>query len=191
MPFATLGCARSIDVGKLNRNGCLVTGWAGSWQWTRDSNQVATIGLTAHQGSLRLTYRWRLADNEWNDVEERVGIVWRNCPFGGRRPLFHCPGVVNGRTCGRSVLKLYGVGRYFLCRHCYRLSYASQSEDPWDRCCGEQTRSAPGSEANLVPPHSFPAALRACTRRPTNVCSTRSSIAKHSLNKSSHYLSNA
>jgi hypothetical protein len=126
-------CARSIDVGKLNRNGCLVTGWAGSWQWTRDGNQVATIGLTAHQGSLRLTYRWRLADNEWNDVDERVGIVWRNCPFGGRRPLFLCPGVVNGRICGRAVLKLYGADRFFLCRHCYRLSYASQSEDPWDR----------------------------------------------------------
>jgi hypothetical protein len=70
-PPPRIECGRSIDVGKLNRNGCLVTGWAGSWQWTRDGNQVATIGLAAHQGSLRLTYRWRLADNEWNDVDER------------------------------------------------------------------------------------------------------------------------
>jgi hypothetical protein len=31
--------------------------------------------------------------------------------------------------CGRRVAKLYGPGRYFLCRHCYRLSHASQSED--------------------------------------------------------------
>jgi hypothetical protein len=39
---------------------------------------------------------------------------------------------VNGMACGRRVAKLHG-GRYFLCRHCYRLAYASQSEDTWDR----------------------------------------------------------
>ena len=32
-------------------------------------------------------------------------------------------------ACGRRVAKLYGPGRYFVCRHCYRLAYASQSED--------------------------------------------------------------
>ena len=31
------------------------------------------------------------------------------------------------------MAKLYGPGRYFLCRHCYRLAYASQSEDAMDR----------------------------------------------------------
>src|SRR5438067_910854 len=50
-----------------------------------------------------------------------------------RRPYFVCPGVVNGTACGRRVAKLYGAGRYFVCRHCYRLSYASQSEGEWDR----------------------------------------------------------
>ena len=55
------------------------------------------------------------------------------CEFGGNRPYFLCPGVVNGIACGRRVIKLYGVGRYFLCRHCYRLVYASQREDDMDR----------------------------------------------------------
>jgi hypothetical protein len=32
-------------------------------------------------------------------------------------------------ACGRRVAKLYRAGRYFLCRHCYRLPYASQSQD--------------------------------------------------------------
>jgi hypothetical protein len=41
--------------------------------------------------------------------------------------------VVNGIACGRRVAKLYGPGRYFLCRHCYRLAHASQSEGVWDR----------------------------------------------------------
>ena len=30
-------------------------------------------------------------------------------------------------------MKLYGAGTYFLCRHCYRLAYASQREDRYDR----------------------------------------------------------
>jgi len=55
------------------------------------------------------------------------------CRFGGARPYFVCPGVVNGITCGRRVAKLYGAGTYFLCRHCYRLAYASQREDRYDR----------------------------------------------------------
>jgi hypothetical protein len=41
--------------------------------------------------------------------------------------------VVNGLACGRRVAKLHASGRYFLCRHCYRLGHASQSEDAWDR----------------------------------------------------------
>jgi len=55
------------------------------------------------------------------------------CRFGGTRPYFICPGVVNGIICGRRVTKLYGATRYFLCRHCYRLAYASQREDRYDR----------------------------------------------------------
>ncbi len=31
------------------------------------------------------------------------------------------------------MAKLYGAGRYFLCRHCYGLTYASQSEGTRDR----------------------------------------------------------
>ena len=55
------------------------------------------------------------------------------CRFGGTRPYFMCPGVVNGVTCGRRVAKLLASGRYFLCRHCYRLAYDSQSESAWGR----------------------------------------------------------
>ena len=55
------------------------------------------------------------------------------CRFGGARPYFVCPGIVNGIACGRRVVKLYGAGAYFLCRHCYRLAYASQREDSYDR----------------------------------------------------------
>jgi hypothetical protein len=35
--------------------------------------------------------------------------------------------------CGRRVGKLYGPGRYFLCRHCYGLAYQSQRQQAHDR----------------------------------------------------------
>ncbi len=60
-------------------------------------------------------------------------IVRAPCQFGSSRPYFLCPGVVDGITCGRRVVKLYQRRRYFLCRHCYRLDYASQREDEMDR----------------------------------------------------------
>ena len=55
------------------------------------------------------------------------------CRFGGHRPWFICPGVVNDQPYRRRVVHLYGRGRYFCCRHCCRLAYASQAEKPLDR----------------------------------------------------------
>jgi hypothetical protein len=75
----------------------------------------------------------RIGSGDWQDVTEDVRIVRLRCRYGGTRPYFICPGIVNGVTCGRRVAKLYGPGRYFLCRHCYRLSHASQNEGEWDR----------------------------------------------------------
>jgi hypothetical protein len=40
---------------------------------------------------------------------------------------------MNGIACGRRAAKLHGPGRYFLCRHCYRLANASQREGKGDR----------------------------------------------------------
>ena len=124
---------RSIDVNRLHREGCLSAGWSGSWQWTRDGERVAWISLRAEPARLHLTYRVRVNGGDWEDVAETVRIVRVGCRFGGARPYFSCPGVVNGIACGRRVAKLYGPGRYFLCRHCYHLVHASQSEGLWDR----------------------------------------------------------
>jgi len=63
---------------------------------------------------LHLSYRVRVAGGDWEDVAETVRI---SCRFGGTRPYFICPGVVNGIPCCQRVVKLHGSGRYFLCRH--------------------------------------------------------------------------
>lgn len=124
---------RSIEVNSLHRQGCLRPGWVGRSLWTRDGEQVASINMRADHDGLHLAYRVRTGGGEWQDVAETVRTVRAPCRFGGTRPYFVCPGVVSGIACNRRVAKLYGSGRYFLCRHCYRLAHASQSEDMWDR----------------------------------------------------------
>lgn len=151
---ATVEASRSIDVNRLHREGCLRDGWAGNWQWTRDGERVAWINLRADGERLRLTYRVRIGGIDWEDVAETVRIVRVACRFGAARPYFICPGVVNGITCGRRVAKLHGAGRYFLCRHCYRLGHASQIEEPWDRALrrANKIRRRLGGEAGMAAP---------------------------------------
>jgi hypothetical protein len=125
--------ARALDVNRLHSAGCLIAGWFGGWQWTEDGERVAWIQLSAEAEHLHLKYYVRASDEEWHDVSETIRIVRVPGCYGGERPYFICPGVVNGILCGRRVVKLYGAGRYFLCRHCYRLTYSSQREGEWDR----------------------------------------------------------
>jgi hypothetical protein len=120
-------------VNRLHRAGCLHPGWSGGWQWTQDGERKAWINLEAGSDSLRLSYRVRAPGGDWTDIVETVSIIRISCRFGGTRPYFICPGVVNGVACGRRVAKLHGAGRYFLCRHCYRLAHASQHEGTWER----------------------------------------------------------
>src|SRR4051794_36064073 len=91
----TVEMCRSIDVNRLHRAGCLQPGYWGSWQWTRDCERVASINAHADVDQLHLSYRVRIAGGEWEDVSETVLIVRTPCRFGGTRPYFICPGVVN------------------------------------------------------------------------------------------------
>ena len=147
------GC-RSIDVNRLHREGCLRPGWSGGWQWTREGEKVASINLRTEYDLLHLSYRWRIGDRPWEDVAETVRIVRVDCRFGGARPYFICPGIVNGIACGRRVGKLYGPGRYYLCRHCYRLAHTSQSEGAWDRTLrrARKIRQRLGGSPSLATP---------------------------------------
>jgi hypothetical protein len=121
--------------------------------------------LRAEHDQLRLTYRVRSGGGEWQDLAETVHIVYVACRYGGRRPYFYCPGVVSGVVCARRVAKLYCGGRYFLCRHCYRLAYASQSERPFHRMVrrANAIRKRLGSEPGMA--STFPSRPRCMWRR--------------------------
>jgi hypothetical protein len=72
---------------------------------------------------------------------------------------------VNGIACGRRGAKLYGPGRYFLCRHCYRLAHASQSEDAQRRSMrrANKIRQRLGGNAGTASP--FPPKPKRMWRR--------------------------
>ncbi len=92
----TVESCRSLDVNRLHREGCITPGSRGACEWTRDGEKVVSIILRAEDDRLRLCYRARIGDGKWEDVEETVRIVRVPCRFGGARPYFICPGVVNG-----------------------------------------------------------------------------------------------
>jgi hypothetical protein len=162
---AKVEACRSIDANRLHREGCLKPGRICSMQWMRDGETVASINLRAEHDRLHLTYRVRIGGGDWEDINETVRIVRVPCRFGGARPYFVCPGVVNGIACGRRVAKLYGPGRYFVCRHCYRLAYASQSEDAQRRSMrrANKTRQRLGGNAGTASP--FPPKPKGMWRR--------------------------
>ena len=156
---------RSIDVNRLHGEGCLKPGRRSTLKWTRDGEPIASIELLAETDRLHLRYRVSVSSGEWEDVTESVRIVRVPCRYGGTRPYFICPGIVNGTACGRRVTKLYAPGRYFLCRHCYRLAYASQSEDLLNRSVrrANKIRQRLGGNGGMASP--FPPRPKGMWRR--------------------------
>ena len=132
--------SRSLDANKLNKAGVLSCGYRGGWRWSYDDGTEATIRLRMEDDRLVLSYRCRINNGAWQDVDQPVPITWSPCRYGGRRPYFTCPGVVNGVPCGKRVVKLHGAGRYFLCRGCHGLSYRSQQERGMDRALGKANK---------------------------------------------------
>ncbi len=64
-------------------------------------------------------------------LDYRVHLQTTTPHFGGIRWWFTCPLTTRGRPCRRRCEKLYVPpgGKYYGCRECYDLSYASRRED--------------------------------------------------------------
>jgi hypothetical protein len=129
----TVEGTRSLSVMKLARAGLLAGRQLSGWQWTSQDETTASIQIEGGRDAVTLQYRIRSYDEDWQPVTQRVPIRWTDCRLGGERPWFVCTVYANGVHCGRRVEKLYGAGRLFACRHCYRLGYAVQRGGPMDR----------------------------------------------------------
>jgi hypothetical protein len=129
----TVEVSRSLDVMKLARADYLSDGRFGTWRWTYANGTTATIDLQGGRREIILNYRVRSDGEEWHPIRQPVPIRWTPCCFGGERPWFVCNVSANGVYCGRQVARLYGAGRLFACRHCYRLGYTVQRIRPMDQ----------------------------------------------------------
>jgi hypothetical protein len=145
----------SLDVRDLHRKGLLKPGIRFRSPWSRAGRETGSIRGFVYQDQVILSYRHRSElGGEWEDVEESVPLEWTPCNFGGERPWFVCPGLVNGVACGRRVAILYGPGRYFLCRHRYDLVYESQRENEMNRALRRALaiREGLGGSTNMTKP---------------------------------------
>ena len=85
---------------------------------------------------MRLTYWYVPIDPDKKEtIDYRVRLATTKPRFGGVRWWFLCPLLVYGMPCGRRVGKLYMPpgGRYFGCRHCHKLNYASSQDSHMER----------------------------------------------------------
>src|SRR5262245_37562472 len=127
----TVEDCRQLDANRWAREKILEPGvhhW-GSWAWWRDAartEQTASIAYevdTLDLPTAQVRLRYNLT-RTGESLDYAVDLQTTPAGFGGVRWWFTCPLVVNGRACQRRVGKLYlpPGGRYFGCRHCYRLT---------------------------------------------------------------------
>jgi hypothetical protein len=124
-----------IDADNLTE-GVDYPGVHGTKRWGDEEDP--TVDLTVHfepddKDADRATHvrlEYTVADR-WSDRTTEnthpVELEYTECNFGGVRPWFRCPGVVDGEECRRRVRKLYlpRGAVYWLCRECYDLGYRS------------------------------------------------------------------
>src|SRR5262245_12802009 len=92
--------------------------------WSLGGDRIGSITLVAQQDGVRLLHHMNTTGAQI-DVE-LVSFAYTPNRFGGQRQWFRC------LNCYRRCRKIYG-GRYFRCRCCYHLRYASQREDAAQR----------------------------------------------------------
>jgi len=95
-----------------------------------------------------LNYRYKPRGGEWEDVEQVISFDRTSCNYGGFRTWFLCP------RCWQRVAVLYCAGKYFFCRYCYNLTYASQQVQRCDRLMmkARAIRERFGGSADLSAP---------------------------------------
>ena len=143
-------------------------GTASVVRWGDPDDPTATIGAHAegerHLEDETRTDRLRLVytttDPRTDETEERdytVSLEYTPCNYGGHRPWFRCPAVVDGRPCRRRCRKLYlpPRGSVFACRECYDLGYTSSrtSGKEWKQAELRYRRAFAKADAENRRPH--------------------------------------
>ncbi|MDB4285529.1 hypothetical protein N9903_01330 [bacterium] len=152
----TVENCRCIDISKFGTEGALRLGRHTSGQLTWSNNhtgeETASVGyeVNARDASdawLRLHYAVNAHGPDHENIDYKVPLETTRPNFGGLRWWFLCPAV----GCERRVRKLYLRGKYFACRHCYKLTYTScQDSYKSDRMFADFATDIPGMTASEV-----------------------------------------
>ena len=136
------GRSMPLDIRKITRNRPLVPGTGFSCEWLVCDRPVSSSYIDVESDGLVLSYR-RKSTGEV--VDQRVQVETTACHFGGQRNWFTCP------SCSKRVAVLYAPSRYFACRQCGGLGYATQKEGAGDRAStkADKLRKRLGWEAGI------------------------------------------
>ncbi len=137
------GDAMPLDIRKIASKNLLVSGNSFGWKWLVNDHQVAGISIRVDSESMALSYR---IQSTGEVVEQLVRTQTTPCHLGGQRHWFTCP------RCSKRVALLYAPGRYFACRTCGGLGYATQKEGAGDRAStrADKLRKRLGWEAGIL-----------------------------------------
>jgi hypothetical protein len=121
-----------ISIADLRKWGYLNSYKHGSLVWTRnDTGNESRISVTTNllTTAMYMQLSYAMTNNftgEKETFDYKIPITTTTPNYGGERFWFVCPLYKDGVQCGRRVAKLYG-GRWFGCRHCHDLSYATRN----------------------------------------------------------------
>jgi hypothetical protein len=116
-------------------------GWRGSVSWTSRGRPCGslvyeTVKAGPYGLGVRLLYRFTDGPGDPESLDYTVELTRTPCHYGGHRWWFVCGASRGGVYCGRRCAKLYRPpgAKYFACRECYDLTYAScQDSHKYDR----------------------------------------------------------
>ncbi len=110
---------RRLDSLEWYKKGLLFKpGRSWSMRWTNQNGDLtASIGCASTGGGVLVFYRSR-----GEDLSYKLPVELTPCNYGGSRPWFLCPAT----GCGRRSRFLHEAGRYYVCRTCAGLTYASR-----------------------------------------------------------------
>lgn len=127
MPKRTTQQCLSLDIRLLQKAGALEVGAILPWAWYHNGEMYAarlTVG-TSH--GIQLRGIEELLDRPGGPARRWIAITRTPCNLGGERAWWRCS------QCDRRIAIVYEDEGSWACRHCLRLTYASQSERPTNR----------------------------------------------------------
>ena len=135
-----------VELAYLRARGFLTPFRITTLSWNRGGEHTGSIRYHAYEDHAELRYTV-----SGESVVQRVSYSYTATNFGGRRLWFRCP------NCFRACSVLYG-GRRFYCRQCWRLTYASQYDPPFERARSQASkiRAKLGQKTSVPDQELFP-----------------------------------